>query len=248
VSKPRREAISAYGADVIEIPGTYDDSVEAARRVAKAHGWHLVADIAMDETDPVPALVMQGYTLLAREIVSQWSGPAPTHVFLQVGVGGLAAAVVAELGRAWGPAACRCVAVEPEKADCLYRSLRARKPQPAGGDLETVMAGLSCGDVSVPAWTVLKTAITDAVTIPDGKAIEAMRRLAFPLPGDPAIEAGESGGAGLAGLLHCGADHRLRTALDLGSSSRILLVNSEGATDPVLFKTLLDEGLTEVVR
>lgn len=247
VSRPRREAIAAYGAEIIEVPGTYDDSVAAARSLADAHGWHLVADTAMDEADPVPALVMQGYTVLAREILGQWRGAAPTHVFLQVGVGGLAAAVAAELGRAWG-AAHRCVAVEPEKADCLYRSLRAGAPRPAGGDLDTVMAGLSCGDVSLPAWTVLKTAVTDAMTIPDDRAIEAMRQLAFPHAGDPAIEAGESGGAGLAGLLHCCADHRLRAALSLDSRSRILLVNSEGATDPALFEALLGKEWKEPAR
>ncbi len=240
VSRPRRDAIAAYGAEIIEVPGTYDDSVAAARTLAETRGWHLVADIAMDETDPVPALVMQGYTVLAREVLAQWAGPAPTHLFLQVGVGGLAAAVAAELGRAWG-SACRCVAVEPGRADCLYQSLCAGALRPASGNLDTVMAGLSCGEVSLPAWRVLEAAVADAVTIADGRAIEAMRQLAFPQPGDPVVEAGESGCAGLAGLLHCCADHRLRAALELGSSSRILLVNSEGATDPALFQALLND-------
>lgn len=240
VSAARRQAMAAFGAEIREVPGSYDDAVHAAREMARLNGWRLVADTAADADDPLPLLVMQGYTIIAREVAAQWQGAAPTHVFVQVGVGGLAAAIAAEARRIWGDAVSRFVAVEPAAADCLFQSVSAGAPCPASGDLDTVMAGLSCGEVSVPAWRILQGAVTDAITISDTEAVAAMRRLFRPVAGDPGIEAGESGGVGLGGLMHGCRDPGLRAKLGLDAGSRVLLVNSEGATDPALFRKLVE--------
>jgi diaminopropionate ammonia-lyase len=129
--------------------------------------------------------------------------------------------------------------VEPDKADCLYRSAVAGKPVTAPGPLDTVMAGLACGEVSLLAWQILQVGADDFMTIADDAAIDCIRLLAEGRYGDPSIVAGESAVAGLAGFLLASADRKLRRDLALGSDSRILVFGTEGATDPELYTRLV---------
>lgn len=239
VSPAREEAIAAFGASTIRVAGDYDDSVEAAAAEAQKMGWTVVSDTSWPGYEQVPCLVMQGYTVMILEVMDQLraSGRAmPTHVFLQGGVGGLAAAVVATFWEALGESAPIFVIVEPERADCLYQSARAGRPSPACGDLNTIMAGLACGEVSLTAWRILAPSANYFMTIPDERAVAAMRQLA---DRTPSIVAGESATAGLAALqLLASGTPELRAEMKLTEGARVLLIGTEGATDPALYERL----------
>jgi len=234
VSQGRRDAIARYGAEVREAPGTYDDSVRAASAAAAAHGWHVVSDTSWPGYTETPREVMQGYRLMADEALAQWTGPPPTHAFAQGGVGGMAAAVSVQLRTR--PPAPALVVVEPDRAACLLASAAARRLT-AAGDLDTIMAGLACGEPSLIAWQELDRAAAAFLAIPDDAAIDAMRALAA-----HGIVSGESGAAGLAGLLLAAADPVARAALGLDATSRVLLFSTEGATDPELYARLVPGG------
>ena len=234
VSAGREAAIAAFGAEVRRVPGTYDDAVRACARDAEAHGWFVVSDTSWPGYTEVPRDIMQGYRLMADDAADQWTGPPPTHVFIQGGVGGAAAAVAVQSRARWGQGGPALVVVEPDRAACLLASARAGRITAVTGDLETIMAGLACGEPSLLAWQELDRAAMAFMAIPDDAAIDTMRLLAA-----SGIVAGESGVAGLAGLRLALADTDARAALGLGTDSRVLTFNTEGATDPALYASLI---------
>jgi diaminopropionate ammonia-lyase len=233
VSQGRIDAIARYGAAIHVVPGTYDDAVRAAAAEADRQGWFIVSDTSWPGYTEIPRDIMQGYRLMAEEALDQWPGPPPTHVFIQGGVGGVAAAVSVQVRTRLDPAPALIV-VEPERAACLLASAAAGAPTPATGDLDTIMAGLACGEPSLIAWQELDRAVAAFLAIPDTAAVRAMRRLA-----QEGIVSGESGAAGLAGLLLAAEDRAARTALALGPESRVLAFSTEGATDPALYARLV---------
>ncbi|QOG05684.1 diaminopropionate ammonia-lyase [Aureimonas sp. OT7] len=232
---------SAIGSDeVVRVSGNYDRSVEEAERVSKANGWNLVSDTSWPGYERIPALVGQGYTILADEVLQQVAGhdlPPPTHVFLQAGVGGFAASVSAHLCERLGRGSVRTVVVEPDRAACLLATARAGELRSFAPTEPTIMAMLECYTPSVIAWRVLERTADAFMTVSDEDARMAMRRLALRTP--EAIVAGESGAAGLAGLLALAADAGARRSVGLDASSRVLLVNTEGATDPASFEAIV---------
>lgn len=239
VSQEREDAIAAYGAEIRRVPGSYDDSVRACAVDAAREGWHLVADTnAGGGGDVIPRLVMQGYTVMVGEFLTQ-VGAATSHVFVQGGVGGLAAAVAGHLWEALGTRRPRVVVVEPERADCIFRSISAGAPTVVPGDTGTFMACLSAAEVSPLAWPILNYAADDVISLPDEAAMEAMRLLAAGTGGDPPIVAGESGCAATAGLAAVALDRELRTALDLTAASAVVVIGSEGATDPKTYERVV---------
>jgi diaminopropionate ammonia-lyase len=230
VSRGREEAIRALGAEIVRTPGTYDDAVRAAARAAGDLGWFVVSDTSYPGYAEIPVDVMHGYTVMAGEILEQIPAP-PTHVFLQGGVGGMAAAVAGHfVERGLDPV---FIVVEPEQANCLQRSARAGVPTPVPGDHDTLMACLACGEVSEVAWPLLRDRVRFFQTVPDEAAAAAMRFLAR-----QGIAAGESGGAGLAGLLWLTAEERAQAGL--GADSRVLLIGTEGPTDPEIYRRVVE--------
>jgi len=230
VTAERRASIARFGARIRIVPGNYDDAVTESARESERHGWTLLSDTSWPGYADIPRRVMQGYTLMTHEVAAQLAEP-PTHVFLQAGVGGFAAAVAASLPVRAGAAAPRVVVVEPSRAACLLASARAGRCTAIEPDEPTVMSMLECYEPSELAWTLLAPRAAAFMTIGDEAALDAMRRLAR--PDDPAegVVAGESGAAGLAGLIAACAAPAVRQALDLGASSRVLLFNTESATD-----------------
>ncbi|MBI1777189.1 MAG: diaminopropionate ammonia-lyase [Proteobacteria bacterium] len=240
VSEGRCRAIAGYGAEVVRIAGNYDDSVHHCAAEAVRRGWQVVSDTSYEGYRDVPRMVMQGYSVMAAEAVDELgAGIKPSHVFLQGGVGGLAAAVVAELWEAWGKDRPRFIVVEPERADCLYQSALAGRPTKSEGDLETLMAGLAAGEVSLLAWDILKRGAEFFMIIPDAAAVAAMRLLAAGVGGDAPVVGGEAGVGGLAGVLAAAADHPTREAIGLDGASRVMVFGSEGATDPELYRRIV---------
>jgi diaminopropionate ammonia-lyase len=184
---------------------------------------------------------------MAAEVADQLDGRPPTHVFVQAGVGALAAAVCASFWLRWAERRPRFVVVEPLHADCVYRSLAARRPVVVEGSLDTVMAGLACGEVSELAWEILRGGASAAVRLDDAYALEAMKVLAAPAAGDPPIVAGETGGAGLGALLAARDYPEMRATLALDADSRVLLLGSEGDTDPAIYRRVVGRSAQEVL-
>jgi diaminopropionate ammonia-lyase len=247
VSEGRCEAIKRYGAEVRRVAGTYDDAVRRAAADAESLGWHVVSDTSYEGYTDVPRDVMQGYSLMVEEALQQANGVLPSHVFVQGGVGGLAAGVCSYLWERFGATRPRFVVVEPDRADCLYRSAVAGKPTPALGALDTIMAGLACGEVSLLGWRILDVGADAFMTIDDEAAADCMRLLAEGRAGDDPVVAGESAVAGLAGLLLAAADPDARTRLTLGPESTILVFGTEGATDPDVYARIVGRRPDQIV-
>jgi diaminopropionate ammonia-lyase len=247
VSEGRAAAIAAHGAEIVRVPGGYDESVHHAAAVAAEKGWTVISDTAYAGYSAIPRQIMQGYGVVAEEIFAQLPGGAPpTHVFLQAGVGGMAAALCARFWQHFAAARPRVIIVEPDRAACLYESARAGEPVVLTGDLDTVMAGLSCGEVSMLAWPVLAAGAEDFMIVGDDLAIDTVRFLADGAGGDAPLVAGETGVAGLAGLRAAASDPALRKALALGPASRILVIGSEGDTDPAIYREIVGRSAAEV--
>jgi diaminopropionate ammonia-lyase len=233
VSQGRADAIAAHGADVRRVPGTYDDAVRAAAREARMQGWFVVSDTSWPGYTKVPRAVMQGYRLMADEAADQWQGDPPTHVFIQGGVGGVAAAVSVQMRARYRPVP-MLIVVEPDRAACLLASAELGEPTAIPGDLDTIMAGLACGEPSLLAWQELERAAAAFMAVPDEAAVACMRLLA-----GAGIVSGESGAAGLAGFLLAAADQASRGTLAIDAGSRVLLFSTEGATDQAVYRRLV---------
>ena len=243
----RITAIRREGAEVVVVDGNYDDAVRRAASESAARGWQVISDTAYPGYVDIPRWIMAGYETIFAEATEQLdaaAGGSPTAVLLQAGVGGLACAGVCFYSRRGGESRPRVAAVEPTDADCLLESIAS-----PGGEIRegrggqcSIMAGLNCGTPSLAAWPMLRAGIDLFLAVDDGFAEEAMRRLASGHGGDPRIVAGESGAAGLAGLLALCREPALgqaRQAMGLGPASRVLLVNTEGATDPAGYRRIV---------
>ncbi len=244
VSEERIAAIARYGAEMIRIDGNYDDSVRQAAEVSAEKGWAVVSDTSWPGYERIPGLVMQGYTAIVREALRQLPQP-PTHVFVQAGVGGIAAAVAGHLAIVLGNARPVFIVVEPARAACVVAAAQAGRVVKVAHGQPTVMAMLECYEASAVAWRVLARVADAFMTVNEDEAVAVMRRLARPAGGDPVIVAGESGGVGLAGLIRAVTDNK--AALGLDGKSRVLLINTEGATDPHRYTELVEQTPADVL-
>ena len=238
VSVGRQQAMEAFDAEVIRISGNYDESVRQAASDALTHGRIIVSDTSYPGYVDIPRDVALGYTVMLAEAVRQLADSIPTHVFIQAGVGGLAAAVCAYFWEHWGAERPRFIVVEPEQANCLQESARQGQRVTIEGDLDTLMAGLACGEVSLLAWDILQPGVDDFLTISEDAVAPCMQLLAR---GVPPIEAGESAVAGLAAAIVAREDATLAAKLGLDASSRIFVIGTEGATDPEVYQRLMNQ-------
>ena len=253
-SQARIDAIAGCGAEVRIVDGTYDDAVRQASADAQRNGWQVISDTSWEGYEDVPRWVMQGYSTMLSEAQEQLAGQGiikPTHVFVQAGVGALAAAVIGFYHHLFGEHDPVAVVVEPDKAACLYRSVEIGDGQPHSfaGDLDTIMAGLACGDPSPLAWKVLWDCADVFLRCPDYVAARGMRVYGVPLNGDPFIVSGESGAVTLGALMFIMERPELaglREKLQLDRHSQVLLVNSEGNTDPNHFRRIVWDGADPV--
>jgi len=243
-SRARFEAIKQYGAQTEIIKGNYDDAVHWAADQAQKNGWVLVQDTAWEGYEEIPTRIIQGYLTIMHEAFEQLGGKIPTHVFVQCGAGSLASAVQVYLVELFGMRRPRFIVVEPERASCFYESMSINdgNPHKISGDLNTIMAGLACGEPGMLAWKILHSCADVFVTCSDSVAIKGMRILANPLAGDDKVVSGESGAVttGLLGCLVGDARYReIAEALKITQESKVLLISTEGDTDPDMYQKIV---------
>ena len=241
VSQGRIDAIAGFGAEVVVVPGTYDDAVRHAAVVAEQEGWQIVSDTSWPGYADLPRHVMQGYAVLAAEILE--AEPQPTHVFVPGGVGGLAAGVLSWLWELKGPERPVFVVVEPDQAACLFLSAERGEPTTFPGELDTIMAGLACGEPSMLAWRLLGPGTDAFMTITDDAVAQMMRNLA-----EERIVSGESGATAIAGFHHAASDPAMREALCIGPHARVVCLSTEGATDPEIYRNIVGRDAADVAR
>jgi len=237
-AQSRVDAIASEGATVIRVAGSYDDAVRALGADAAANGWTIVSDTSWDGYERIPRLIMLGYTRMMDEI-----GADIDIVFVQGGVGGLLCGI-ASWCASHAPQ-CKVVSVEPTSAACLQASARAGRPTAVTGPLNTTMAGLRNREVSPLAFHSVRATVDAFLAIDDRWAHDAMRALAHPAAGEPAVAAGASGSAALGGLFAVCRDADMisvRAALGLGPDARVLVLVSEGVTDPELWRAVTSPG------
>ena len=243
----RRDNIAKEGACVTIEEMNYDDCVRlAAAEAGETENAVVMQDTAWPGYEEIPTWIMQGYGTMADEAAEQVDC-RPTHVFVQAGVGSLAGAVVGYFANRYPDNPPAFVVVEAAAADCLYRSAAAGdgEPRVVTGDLNTIMAGLACGEPNVVSWEILRNHADVFVSCPDWVSARGMRMLGAPVHGDPRVISGESGAVGM-GLLSALMEDEvlkdLREYLRLGADSHVLLFSTEGDTDPDKYKSIVWRG------
>ena len=248
-SEERLHNIQALGADASITELNYDDAVRLAKEGQDKNGWVLVQDTAWEGYEEIPGWIMEGYTTMAAEATEQLKGERPTHIFLQAGVGAMSGAVCGYFASLYGDEERPVITiVEPDQADCIFRTARANdgKLHFVTGDMNSIMAGLCCGEPCTIGWNVLRDHADYFISMPDYVAAEGMRILGNPLPGDPRVISGESGAAGLgfvAEVLRNPGRKALKEALGLNQDSRILCFSTEGDTDRENYRRIVWDGL-----
>ena len=242
----RLENIRAAGADASITDYNYDDTVRLAAKQAKEQGWILVQDTTQECYVDIPLHIMQGYTTMGYELIKQID-ELPTHLFLQAGVGSMSAAISAFFISYCRERCPRIIIVEPHQANCFYRTAEANdgKLHSVSGDMNTIMAGLACGEPCEIAWDILECCAEAFISCPDYAAADGMRTLATPFDDDPALISGESGASAFGCVLNILRDPELKTLkeqLQLDENSRLLFISTEGDTDKENYRRIVLEG------
>ena len=247
-SAPERlQNIRAQGAQAEITDLNYDDAVRFANQMAQEHGWILVQDTAWPGYEKVPTWIIQGYTTIAWEIeeqLLQYGGEIPTHLFLQAGVGSFAGAIMGSFLARWGERCPITCILEPDRADCLYRSAQAGVITPVTGAMDSMMAGLCCGEPCTVSWPILQRGAAAFISCGDEYAARGMYLLGRPEPGDPVVVSGESGAIGIGVLAAIQEEddlEALREALGLNRDARVLCISTEGDTDRENYRRILQE-------
>ena len=249
--KSRFDNIAKEGAQVTIEDVNYDECVRiAAREAAQTPHGVVVQDTAWDGYEEIPSYIMQGYGTMAAEAAEQFEaahGAPPTHVFIQAGVGSLAGAVQGYFANRYSEQPPVVTVMEASAADCLYRGTVAGDgaPRIVEGDLQTIMAGLACGEPNTLSWDILRNHAACFVSCPDWVSAKGMRMLGAPVSGDPRVISGESGAVGMGVLSAVMTDPAyapLKDALGLNKGSRVLMFSTEGDTDPENYRRIVWDG------
>ena len=245
-AQERLDNIRAEGSDASITDLNYDDAVRLADKHAREYGWVMVQDTAWEGYTDIPLWIMQGYTTMGAEMAEQLPEP-PTHLFLQAGVGSMAGAMAGFFTALYGEKKPRIIVVEPNKADCLFRTAKAADGtlHNVTGDMDTIMAGLACGEPCSIGWEVLNSCADGFLTVPESAAADGMRILAAPCRGDAPVVSGESGAAAFGAAMNLLLDPNLREMkeqLGLDEHSRLLFISTEGDTDKENYRRIVWGG------
>ena len=228
----------SFGADVIRIKGNYEDSLNECIKQSKKNNWQIVQDVAWKDYKLVPKLTMAGYSVMMKEVSEQITNEKISHVILQAGVGGMAAAMVAGIARYLDHIP-QIIIVEPDSAACVLESIKKGKIEKISIEKESIMGGMSCGEVSLVPWKILKNSVHFCVTVPDDYISKTVKYLANKEFSEEKIIGGECSTPGIASLIGLSNDHETRKKISLNENSNVLLFGCEGDADEELYQKLL---------
>ena len=240
VSKERGKAMSDLGADVIIVKGNYEKSLIECIKQSTENNWQIVQDVAWKDYVLVPKYTMAGYSVMMREIVNQIKNEKITHIILQAGVGGMAGAMVAGIARYLDNTPITIV-VEPDSAACVMESIKTGKIEKIDIKRESLMGGMSCGEVSLVPWEILKYATKYCISLPDDDIPNTMKLLGNSSFSDEKIIAGENSAPGVISLITSCEDQNIKDKLGLNINSNILVFGCEGDTDKAMYQKLINQ-------
>jgi len=240
VSETRAEEMRNLNAEVIRVKGNYDNSLNVCKEESKKNKWKIIQDVAWPDYELVPKLTMAGYSTMIKEISVQ-TNEYITHIFLQAGVGGMAAGLVAGVAHYFKKVP-KIIIVEPENANCVMQSIKNNTPTSVDIKKESIMGGMSCGEVSLVPWQILKNSVNNCVSISDKFISQTVALLADKMLSDKSIIGGECSTPGITSLISCCNNKETKSALDIDENSNILLIGCEGSADVELYQKLLNEG------
>ena len=239
VSETRAKAMRSFGADVIRVKGNYEDSLNECIKQSNQNNWQIVQDVAWKNYMLVPKLTMAGYSVMMKEISEQINNQKVSHIILQAGVGGMAAAMVAGLARYLNHVP-QIIIVEPDSAACVLASINTGKIEKISIEKESIMGGMSCGEVSLVPWQILKKSVNYCVTVSDDYISKTIKYLANCELSYEKIIGGECSTPGIISLIGLCNDAKIRKKINLNEDSNVLLFGCEGDTDEELYQKLLN--------
>jgi diaminopropionate ammonia-lyase len=239
VSEFRAEAMRSFGADIIRVKGNYDNSLKECIKQSKQNNWQIVQDVAWEDYKLVPKLTMAGYSVMMKEVSEQINNQQISHVILQAGVGGMAAAMIAGIANYLDNIP-KIIVVEPENAACVFESIKTGKIEKISIEKESLMGGMSCDEVSLIPWEILKNSVSHCVTVSDDYIAKTVKSLAHCEFSDEKIIGGECSTPGIVSLVGLCNDNEIKEKINLNESSNVLLFGCEGDADEKLYQKLLN--------
>ena len=241
VSDARGKAMADLGADVIKVKGNYEKSLIECIKQSTENNWQIVQDVAWKDYMVVPKYTMAGYTVMMKEITNQIQEEKITHIILQAGVGGMAAAMVAGIARYLNYVP-TIIVVEPDSAACVMESIKTGKIEKIDIKRESLMGGMSCGEVSLVPWEILKNSVKHCISLPDDDIAKTMKLLGNSSFSDDKIIAGENSAPGVISLITSCEDQAIKEKLDLNEKSNVLVFGCEGDTDQEMYQKLINQN------
>ena len=240
VSEARGQAMADLGADIIKVKGNYEKSLIECIKQSTENNWQIVQDVAWKDYIVVPKYTMAGYTVMMKEIVDQIKNDQITHIILQAGVGGMAGAMVAGIAR-YLENVPETIVVEPDSAACVMESIKTGKIEKIDIKRESLMGGMSCGEVSLIPWEILKNSVKFCISLPDDDIAKTMKLLGNFSFSEEKIIAGENSAPGVISLIASCEDDKIKEKLKLNSKSNILVIGCEGDTDKKMYQKLISQ-------
>ena len=240
VSDARGQAMADLGADVIKVKGNYEKSLMECIKQSTENNWQIVQDVAWKDYMQVPTYTMAGYTVMMKEIVDQINNEKISHIILQAGVGGMAGAMVAGIARYLDNVPVTIV-VEPDSAACVLESIKTGKIEKIDIKRESLMGGMSCGEVSLVPWEILKNSVKYCISLPDDDIAKTMRLLGNSTFSEDKIVAGENSAPGVISLIACCEDEKIKEKIGLSENSNVMLIGCEGDTDQKMYQKLINQ-------
>ena len=241
VSEARGQAMSDLGADVIKVKGNYEKSLSECIKHSTENNWQIVQDVAWKDYMLIPKYTMAGYSVMMKEIKDQINNEKITHIILQAGVGGMAGAMVAGIARYLSNVPVTIV-VEPDSAACVLESIKTGKIEKIDIKRESLMGGMSCGEVSLVPWEILKNSVKHCISLPDDDIAKTMKLLGNSSFSDQQIIAGENSAPGVIGLIASCMDQNIKQNLKLDQNSNVLVFGCEGDTDKEMYQKLINQN------
>jgi diaminopropionate ammonia-lyase len=241
VSEARGKAMSDLGADVIKVKGNYEQSLIECIKQSTENNWQIVQDVAWKDYMTVPKYTMAGYSVMMREIIDQINNEKISHIILQAGVGGMAGAMVAGIARYLDNVPVTLV-VEPDSAACVLESIKTGKIEKIDIKRESLMGGMSCGEVSLVPWEILRNSVKHCISLPDDDIAKTMKLLGNSSFSDQSIVAGENSVPGVISLIASCEDQNIKQRLKLDQNSNVLVIGCEGDTDKEMYQKLISQN------